>query len=106
MAAGVFHHFGVPTNEKQENETYIEGAGVNVTDSESHPYAVEFLRFDMDSPMPGAVKTKCHVAFKVDDLDAALEGQNIIIEPFNATDALKCAFIMDGDAVIELMQDI
>lgn len=105
MAAGEFHHFGVPTNEKQQNETYIEGAGVSITDAQSHPYSVEFLRFDADSPMPEAVKTKCHAAFIVPDLDAALKGQNVIIEPFDATESLTCAFIMDGDAVIELMQE-
>ena len=105
MAAAEFHHFGVPTNVKQENEIYIEGAGVNITDAESHPYGVEFLRFDADSPMPEAVKTKCHAAFKVPDLDAALKGRNVIIEPFDATETLTCAFITDGDAVIELIQE-
>ena len=105
MAAAEFHHFGVPTNEKQQNETYIEGAGVNTTDPKSHPYSIEFLRFDTDSPMPSIVKTKCHAAFTVPDLDVALKGQNVIIEPFDATETLTCAFIMDGDAVIELMQE-
>lgn len=106
MTAGIFHHFGVPTNNKQEKENYIEGAGVSITDPKSHPYAVEFLRFDPDSPMPEIVKTQSHVAFMVADLDAALEGQNVVIEPFNASESLKCAFIMDGNALIELMQDI
>jgi hypothetical protein len=104
MAAAEFHHFGVPTNEKQQNETYIDGAGVNITDPESHPYGVEFLRFDADSPMPDVVKTKCHAAFIVSDLQEALKGKNVIIEPFDATESLTCAFITDGDAVIELMQ--
>ena len=106
MAKAVFHHFGVPTKDQQPNETYIEGAGVNITDPESHPYGVEFLRFDADSPMPEVVKTKCHAAFKVDDLETALKNKNVIIEPFDATDTLKCAFITDGDAVIELMQEV
>ena len=105
MAAGKFHHFGVPTNAQQQNEIYIEGAGVNITDPTAHPYGVEFLRFDADSPMPDVVKTKCHAAFIVEDLKAALQGQNVIIEPFDATETLTCAFIMDGDAVIELMQE-
>ena len=106
MASGEFHHFGVPTSIEQDNEVYIDGAGVNVTDPSASPYKIEFLRFDSDSPMPDAVKNNCHAAFVVDDLDAALEGQNVIIEPFDATETLKVAFIMDGDAVIELMQNL
>lgn len=100
----VFHHFGVPTNKPSANETYIEGAKVYVTDPEAHPYRVEFLRFDADSPMPGAVCGNPHAAFIVPCLDEALKGQNVIIEPFDATEALRCAFIQDGDAVIELME--
>ena len=104
MAATQFHHFGVPTSEKHENETYIEGAGVYITNPEEHPFRVEFLRFDADSPMHPDVCGKPHAAFLVESLDEALAGQNVIIEPFDATDELRCAFIKDGDAVIEVMQ--
>jgi len=99
-----FHHFGVPTRTKQENETYLEGARVYITDPERHPYKVEFLRFEPDSPLPEAVRTQPHAAFVVDNLDEALKGQDVIILPFDATEALRVAFIQDGDAVIELME--
>jgi hypothetical protein len=101
-----FHHFGVPIREKQENETYIEGAKVFITDAESHPYRIEFLRFEPDSPMHADVINNPHAAFMVENLDAALEGQNVIIEPFDATETLRVAFINDNGAVIELMQKI
>ena len=67
MVSGTFHHFGVPTTRRSENETYIEGGKVFVTDPDAHPYRVEFLRFEADSPMPGDVKTKSHAAFIVKD---------------------------------------
>lgn len=104
MAAPVYHHFGVPTNTRQENEIYIDGAKVSLTDAESHPYGVEFLRFDADSPMPEEVKTRAHVGFIVENLCEALEGRNVIVEPFDATEELRVAFITDGDAVLELME--
>jgi hypothetical protein len=47
-----------------------------------------------------------HAAFIVDDLTAALEGKNVIVDPFDATETLKVAFINDKGAVIELMQNI
>ena len=104
MASAEFHHFGVPTGIKNEGETYLDGAKVHISDPDSHPFRVEFLRFEPGSPLPEAVQTRPHAAFIVEDLDAAIAGQNVIIEPFDATDVFRCAFITDGDAVIEVMQ--
>jgi len=104
MASAEFHHFGVPTSIKSDNENYIEGAKVFVSDPEKHPFRVEFLRFEPDSPLPEDVRTKPHAAFLVPKLDDALKGQNVIIPPFDATETLSCAFIQDGDAVIEVME--
>jgi hypothetical protein len=99
-----FHHFGVPTQRQSKGETYLEGGKLFLTDPEAHPYRVEFLRFDADSPMPEALSTQPHAAFMVDDLEAAIEGQEIVLEPFDATDTLRVAFIKDGDALIEVME--
>ncbi len=104
MAAAQFHHFGVPTSEARENENYIEGAKVYVTDPEAHPFRVEFLRFEADTPMAAEVVNNPHAAFLVDSLDAALVGKQVIIPPFDATETLRCAFIKDGEAVIEVME--
>jgi hypothetical protein len=101
-----FHHFGVPVSPKQDNETYIEGAKVYITDPQSHPYNVEFLRFEDDSPMHPDIINNPHAAFMVEDLKAELEGKNVIVEPFEATDTLRVAFINDNGAIIELMENI
>ena len=105
MAAGTFHHFGVPVDATQENEIYIEGAKVYITDAEAHPFRVEYLRFEPGSPMHPDVQTKPHAAFMVDSLEETLKGRNVIIEPFDATETLRCAFINDNGAVIELMEE-
>lgn len=105
MAIGKFHHFGVPTQVKYDGAAFIDGAKVYVTDPEKHPYRVEFVRFEADSPMPAILKTTPHAAYVVPNLTAALNGKKIIIEPFDATPTLRCAFIMDGDAVLELMEE-
>ena len=65
---GVFHHFGVPVSTKQDDEIYIEGGKVFITDAESHPYRVEYLRFEKDSPMHEDVINNCHAAFMVDEI--------------------------------------
>ena len=105
MTPGTFHHFGVPTRTEHENATFLEGAGVHITDPEAHPYRVEFLRFEASTCMPAELQNQPHTAFMVDDLEAALEGRKVILEPFDATETLRVAFIMDDTALIELMQE-
>jgi hypothetical protein len=99
-----FHHIGVPTSAKNEEETYIEGGKVFVTDPEASPYRIEFLRFKADTPMPEILRTQCHAAFMVDSIATALQGQEVVVEPFDATEELRVAFIKVGDALLELME--
>ncbi len=100
----VFHHIGVPTSAKGKAETYIEGGKVFITDPEASPYRIEFLRFEADTPMPELLQRQCHAAFMVDNIATELEGRDVVVEPFDATDELTVAFIKVGDALIELME--
>ena len=106
MRSDKFHHYGVPVLAQQENEAYYEDIKVFGTDPDAHPYRIEFLRFEADCPLPEEVQTKCHAAFEVDNLDEAIEGYKVILEPFNVSDTLKIAFVMDDQALIELMQTL
>ncbi|NQT87686.1 hypothetical protein HQ560_13030 [bacterium] len=101
-----FKHFGVPTQTVQENETYIEGAKVYVTDPDANEYKIEFVRCEAGCPMPEIIQTTPHAAYMVDDLAAAMAGKEEVLAPFEATDTLRVAFIKDGDALIELMEEI
>ena len=104
MASCVYHHFGVPTKAAHANETYIGPGKVYATSPDAHPFRVEFLRFDADSPMPEVVRTRPHAAFLVENLDAAIKGHQVVVPPLDATPELRVAFILDGDALIEVMQ--
>ena len=104
MTAGKFHHYGVPTEHEHQDETFIDGAGVWVTDPEVHPYRVEFLRFAPDTSLPEELQRQPHAAFEVESLEQAMEGKEVVLEPFDATDEVRVAFIKDGDALIEIMQ--
>ncbi len=99
-----FHHVGIPATEVRPDEFYLEGAKLFVTDVAASPYQVEWLRFEADSPMPEELKTKPHLAFEVDDLQAAMVGKTVLIEPFVPMPGLQVGFIIDDGAVIELMQ--
>ena len=99
-----FDHVGVPTDEKQSNEMYVPATKVWVTDPEQHHYKIEFLRFEPDSPVKGAVRNPPHMAFRVDNLDEAIQGEEVVLGPFDATDTLRVVFILKDGAVYEFME--
>ena len=102
----IFHHIGLPTDDPQPGETYVEDTKVWVTDPADHPYRVEFLRFEPDSPVTGPIRDKPHVAYRIDtdDMEGALEGEDVILAPFSPMPGLVVAFFMKDDAVIEYMR--
>ena len=99
-----FHHMGLPTHEKQENEIYVEASKLWVTDPEAHPYKVEFLRYEEDSPIAGPVRDLPHIAYKTDDLRGEIEGKEILLGPFTPLEGLEVVFILEDGAVVEYMQ--
>ena len=99
-----FHHVGLPTEDVQPGEEYVAETKVHVTSPLDHPYRVEYLRFEADSPVTGPVRDLPHIAYKVDDLDAEMAGQNVLLGPFNATPGLRVVFIEKDGAVIEFME--
>ena len=101
-----FHHVGVPTTIERPGEFYVKEAGVHVTDVAEHPYRFEFLRFDPESPFPEKMQKSIHVAFTVENLDAALQGEEVLVRPFDPAPGLRVAFIVKDGAVLELMQNL
>jgi hypothetical protein len=99
-----FHHVGIPATRKRPGETYLEGARLHLTDAAANPYNIEWLRFEADSPMPREMQSGPHVAFMVDDLDAAMAGKQVVLEPFEPMPGLRVGFVDDDGALIEFMQ--
>jgi hypothetical protein len=99
-----FHHVGIPTEIKRENETYIERFKMYVSGFDNSPYGVEWMRFEPGCPLPELVRTVPHVAFTVDNLDAELKGKDILIEPNSPSEGVTVAFIVDNGAPIEFLQ--
>lgn len=99
-----FHHIGLPTDEKQPQEVWVESTRVWVTAPEDHPYLVEFLRYEPDSPVTGPLRELPHLAFQTDDLRREIQGEHVILEPFAPYAGLEVAFILKDGAVFEFMQ--
>ena len=99
-----YHHLGIPTSLARPEERYLPELGMHVSGYESSPFRIEWMRFDPDSPVPELVRKVPHVAFEVDDLEAALDGREVLIEPNSPSPGVLVAFVVDNGAPVELMQ--
>ena len=99
-----YHHIGIPTDIPREDETYLEKYKMYVSGYEKSPYGVEWMRFDPDSPLPKLVRTVPHVAFEVEDLDAAIQDKEVLIPPNRPSEGIFVAFIVDNGAPIEFLE--
>ena len=77
---------------------------MHVSGYETSPFRIEWMRFDEDSPVPELVQRVPHVAFVVDDLQAALAGREVLIAPNSPSRGILVAFVVDDGAPVELMQ--
>jgi hypothetical protein len=99
-----FNHVGIPTTSSFEGEIPLPKLSMTVSDHKNNPYGIQWQRYDADAPYPELIKTMPHVAFEVDDLRAALDGQKVIIQPNSPIKGLTVAFIEVNGAPIELME--
>jgi hypothetical protein len=93
------------TDEPQQAESWVEATRVWVTSPRAHPYNVEWLRFEPDSPVTGPLRTEPHIAYRVEDVRRAVAGHTVLAEPFDVGDGfLTVAFVQVDGAVVEFMQ--
>jgi hypothetical protein len=78
--------------------------GVACTDHERNPFGIQWMRYEAHCPLPELVKTVPHVAFEVDDLAAALEGRDVLIEPNSPSEGVTVAFVVCDGAPVEFLE--
>ena len=121
-----FHHLGISVLEKLPGMQFAECMKVWFTSPSTVPYnvefvhlephfpptvckprgdvSVEFVYFEPDSPMAAAVQSGVHVAYVVDDIEAAIKDKSVLWPITEVAPGLKIAFIYDGGLAVELMQ--
>jgi hypothetical protein len=99
-----FNHVGIPTQHRFDGEIPLPRLQMTVSDHQNNPFGIQWQRYWDGAPYPELVKTVAHVAFEVDDLQAALHGHRVIIEPNSPSRGVSVAFIEVNGAPIELMQ--
>jgi len=77
---------------------------MHVSAFETSPCGIQWMRFEPDSPLHPLVQSVPHIAFEVDDLEAALVGQEILTAPNSPADGIAVAMILDSGAPVELIE--
>ena len=98
-----YHHLGIPTQTPRAGEVHLPELKIHVAGFETSPCGIQWMRFDADAPYPEIIKTVPHVAFEVDDLEAALEGKEILTPPNSPSAGVRVAMILDSGAPVELL---
>jgi hypothetical protein len=99
-----YHHVGIPTQTPHRGERHLPSLKVYVAGFETSPYGIEWMRFEPDAPYAEILKTVPHVAFEVDNLEAALEGKEILVAPNCPSSGVRVAMILDDGAPVELLE--
>jgi hypothetical protein len=99
-----FSHIGIVTTEKKPGERFVEATRVWVTDFQNHPFHVEWLRFEPDSPVHGPIREMSHVAYEVDSIKEASKGLKELLAPFDAGIAVVGFYQTEDGALVEFME--
>ena len=99
-----YHHVGIPADHPVEGMTRLEHLRITCTDHASNPFGIQWMCYEPDCAVPTLVREVAHVAFEVDDLEAALTGKKVIIPPNSPSPGVLVAFIEEAGAPVELLQ--
>jgi hypothetical protein len=77
---------------------------IHVAGYETSPFGIEWMRFEPDCNVHPLVRSVPHLAFEVDDLEAALAGRRVISPISSPSAGVRVAMIEDDGAPVELME--
>lgn len=99
-----YHHLGIPYTKPIPGEVYLREYKCYHYGYENSEFGIEWMRYEKDCPLPDIVKNLPHIAFEVDDIDEAIKGKKVIIEPNSPSEGNIVAFIEEDGAPIEFIQ--
>jgi hypothetical protein len=99
-----FDHIGVPAPTKRDGMRFLESKGLWLTSPGDHPFRVEWLWYEPDSPEAELVRTTPHVAYLVPSLEDAMAGHSVVAEPFDVFGEVRVSFIEVDGAPVEFVE--
>jgi hypothetical protein len=104
-----FHHIGLPAPDQGTpipGESWVESSRCWVSNPAHHASRIEWLRYAPDSPIDPDFQGAPHVCYRVDDLMAALVGQDVVVPPFEPGDPPfgRAAFTREHGIIVEYIE--
>jgi hypothetical protein len=99
-----FHHLGIPTTVRRKNEVHLPDLKIHVSGFRTSPFGIEWMRYGPGCRISELVRTVPHVAFEVDDLDAALAAIGATAEITSPSKGVRVAMIEDNGVPVELIE--
>jgi hypothetical protein len=99
-----FDHVGIPSPAKRDGMRYLESKRLWLTSPADHPYRVEWLWYEDESPEVEVVRTLPHVAYRVPSLEDAMAGHSVLAEPFDVFGEVRVSFIEVDGAPVEFVE--
>lgn len=99
-----YHHTGIPTTIPHPGEVHLPHLKIHVAGFGTSPFGIEWMRFDPDAEVSELIRTVPHVAFEVDDLEAALAALGVAAEITSPSAGVRVAMIVDDGAPVELIE--
>ncbi len=99
-----FSLIGIPTTKEINWDGFYESGKIHYTDFNKDQFAVEWVKFDLDSPMPEMIRMLPHVAYLADNMEEAFEGKEILFDTFSPGEGVRVAFIMHNGSPVEFME--
>lgn len=98
-----FHHFGIHVTEDVPGTTWIPVNDIFLNNPNHHPQRVEWIYHPQGSYEPGTT-WEPHIAYTVDDLDAAIDGKQIETPRAEMGGFCDVAFTREDGIVVEYIQ--
>lgn len=105
-----FDHIGIITMDPKPGESWVPFSEVWVTNPRTHPQRIEYIRpkkfpeIDPSDVNLWKLWHLPHVAYRVDNLEAASQGQTVILGPFEPADFGRVVFVLQDGAVVEYLE--
>ena len=99
-----YHHLGIPTSTARAGEVYLPHLKIYVSGFSTSLFGIEWMRFEPGCEVSELVRTVPHIAFEVDDLEAALTGRQVISEIGSPSEGVRAAMIVENGAPVELIE--
>jgi catechol 2,3-dioxygenase-like lactoylglutathione lyase family enzyme len=99
-----YHHLGIPTTVPRPGEVHLPHLKIHVSGFETSPFGIEWMRFEPGCGISELVRTVPHIAFEVDDLEAALARLGVTAEITSPSEGVRVAMIVDNGAPVELIE--